>query len=450
LPWRFSATPSRITRPIGLNRSLILVLALAVSLSVRGQTEASLQIAAKDSAGKPVVGAQVLLRRGTEVAAATETDAAGLARLSRLKPGSYDLEASKSGFLTLQQKAIEISAGATLNLDLVFSVEDAGRDSVEVHATPNAGVESAAAASEAPLTEAKELPSRPATVADALPLIPGVVRSPEGGLKISGTGEHRSALIVNSVDATDPATGQFGPTIPIDSVETLSVFQTPFLAQYGRFTSGLVSVETKRGGDKWKFDINDPLPDFRFRSWHLAGIRDATPRLNFSGPLIKDKLYFSEGVEYEVRKTPVITLPFPFNQQKVEGFNSFSQFDYLLSETQILTATFHIAPQRREFVDLNYFNPERVTPNSSSRNYAGAISDHVSLKSGLLENTISVTRFDANVWGNATARWCSRRQETPGVILARRVAARRARSGSKRIRQICLGVRRVAQVMGIS
>ncbi len=44
---------------------------------------------------------------------------------------------------------------------------------------------------------AKELPGRPATVSDALPMLPGVVRRPDGGLQISSAGEHRSAMIVN-------------------------------------------------------------------------------------------------------------------------------------------------------------------------------------------------------------------------------------------------------------
>jgi len=51
---------------------------------------------------------------------------------------------------------------------------------------------------------------------------------------ISAGGEQRSAMIVNSADVTDPATGQFGLTIPIDSVETLNVYQTPYLPEYGR------------------------------------------------------------------------------------------------------------------------------------------------------------------------------------------------------------------------
>ena len=73
-----------------------------------------------------------------------------------------------------------------------------------------------------------------------------MIREPGGGLILSSAPEHRAALIVNSADVTDPASGQFGSTIPIDSVEILNVYQTAYLAEYGRFTAGLVSVETKR------------------------------------------------------------------------------------------------------------------------------------------------------------------------------------------------------------
>jgi hypothetical protein len=68
---------------------------------------------------------------------------------------------------------------------------------------------------------ARELPQRPSEVTDVLPLVPGVLRATTGGLQISGAGEHRGALIVNSADVTDPATGQFGLTVPVDVVENL-------------------------------------------------------------------------------------------------------------------------------------------------------------------------------------------------------------------------------------
>jgi len=52
-------------------------------------------------------------------------------------------------------------------------------------------------------------------------------------------------MVVNQSDITDPATGKFGESVPVDSIETVNVLQTPFLAQYGRFTQSVVAVETK-------------------------------------------------------------------------------------------------------------------------------------------------------------------------------------------------------------
>ena len=83
------------------------------------------------------------------------------------------------------------------------------------------------------------------------------------------------------------------------------MYQTAYLAEYGRFTAGLVSVETKRGGNKWKWELNDPLPEFRIRSRHLRGLKTATPRVNFEGPLIANKLFFMEGFEYSKKIRPL-------------------------------------------------------------------------------------------------------------------------------------------------
>jgi len=292
-------------------------------------------------------------------------------------------------------------AGAS-SIDLTLVTGAAAGVSLEVHDTVSPledGVHSPASLT---VEQAKELPTRPATVADALPLIPGVARSPGGGLQLSGRGEHSSALIVNSADVTDPATGEFGLTVPIDSVESLNFYQTSYLAEYGRFTAGLVSVDTRRGGDKWKWELNDPFPEFNIRSWQLRGLRTATPRLNFEGPIIARRLYLSEGFEYEVRKTAIYTLPFPNNQKKTEGLNSFSQLDWIASNRNLVTGTVHIAPQRLGLVNMNYFNPQPTTPDASTHNYTGTLSDKLSVLGGLWENTLSATRFDAGVWSKGS------------------------------------------------
>ena len=141
---------------------------------------------------------------------------------------------------------------------------------------------------------------------------------------------------MNSALATDPATGQFGATVPIDSVEAMNVLTSPFLAEYGGFTADVVSVETRKAGDKWKFELNDPLPEFRWRSWHMVGLRSSTPRVNFGGPLIHNRLYLLESIQYEMRESPVITLPFPNNETRRQGYNSLTALDYTINTSNVL------------------------------------------------------------------------------------------------------------------
>ena len=168
-------------------------------------------------------------------------------------------------------------------------------DSVEVHDTAPEVSDSPSSATTIKPAEMKDLPSRPATVNDVLTLLPGITRSPTGGLRINGTGEQRGAMLVNQANVTHPATGSFGASVPVDSVQVVNVFRTPFLARYGRFSSGVVAVETKRGSDKWHFEINDLLPDFPFRRWHLRGLQDTSPRL-FAGLMLTCSRLVDVGV----------------------------------------------------------------------------------------------------------------------------------------------------------
>jgi hypothetical protein len=356
-----------------------------------------LDVSTVDSSGKPVIGAMVEVSDGERLLTSGETDAFGHILFSGLQPGQHNVSARRNGYADVDQRAVNV-IGPFMSLELKMLPLLSQRDVVEVHGTVAEVDTNASIPNTLPPSAARELPNRPATVSDALPLTPGVFREPGGGLILSSSPENRSALIVNSTDVTDPATGQFGTTIPIDSVEVLNVFQTAYLAEYGRFTAGLVSVETRRGGDKWKWDLSDPLPDFRIRSYQMRGVKDSTPRLSFQGPLLKDKLFFSEGFEYDMRKLAVYTLPFPFNQKKQQGWNSFSQLDWVQSSKHLVTATIHLAPQQYSSPNLDFLNPLATTPDTSSHNYTGTLIDHLTLGRGLLESRFSVTQFNGATW----------------------------------------------------
>ena len=370
-----------------------------------GQTcaNARVLVTVQDSAGARVPGARADLLSNTVVAASKQTGPDGLAAFDGLACGSYGVKVTKNGFDPLEGGSVALLGAAPVEMTATLHPASPQHQSIEVHASAPEVEQSSSASQSVRTDDVKNLPSRPATVSDALPLLPGIVRAPDGSLKLNGSGEHRSALVVNKADVTDPATGNFGQTVPVDSIEEMNVFKTPFLAQFGRFTSSVVSVETKRGGDKWHSELNDPLPDFRFRSWHMVGLRDASPRGVLNGAIVPNRLYFAETLLYDIRKTPNRTLPYPYNESKQETINSFTQLDYILSPRQLLTATFHVTPQHINFVDPQYFLPEPVTPSYHQQEYVGTFAHHLAIGGGTLDSTMSFQRFDGVVGAQGAA-----------------------------------------------
>jgi len=327
------------------------------------------------------------------------TGESGEARFTGLAPGPYRLTILAKGF---DEITTDVDVEATTNnsavVEAILSAGGVHTDSITVQGVIDTPLEEANTPTVLDRQQVKNLPDRPRTVSDSLPLAPGIVRLPNGQLRLSGGGEHRSALLVNSATATDPATGQFGATVPIDSVRTMNVLSSPFLAEYGGFTADVVSVETRKGGDKWTFELNDPLPEFRWRSWHMVGLRSSTPRVSFGGPVIANRLYVIESIQYEMRESPVITLPFPNNESRREGYNSLTAIDYTINNSNILTATLHVADQHIRFDNLDFFNPQPVTPDTSNSTYSADITEHAAFHGTLLDSAISATSFRAGVW----------------------------------------------------
>lgn len=385
--------------------SLMICLIAAAAFGQQSQLHTRIRVTTADESGQPVAGVAVQVKLKNDILSTIITDDKGEAVAANFPPGTYEITVSKEGFQTRTQSKVDLNTGLEVAINFVMVAQISVKDEVNVTASASDSPPEQTTSTPLELSRVtlRELPTATNSVKDALPLLPGVVRSQQGEIKISGTGENRSAFIVNSADVTDPATGQFGMTVPVDSVESINVFKTPYLAQYGRFTAGVVSVETRRGGDKWRFELNDPFPEFRFLNGHLRGLRDATPRVVFNGPLIKDRLFLSQGTEYTISKRAVQTLEYPNKETISESVNSFTQLDYIFSGTHTLTGTFHLAPRKDKFHGLDFFNRREVTPNFSGKDYTGTLIDRLTLGTSLLESLVSVKDYTANVWGQGVA-----------------------------------------------
>jgi hypothetical protein len=371
-----------------------IVLMLACFGSAFGQ---SLAVTVRTPDGKPVPGASVTLGAADRSIQAADTNESGMARFPAVEPGRHALSIVARGFDNLTTN-IDVDPGTTGETAIEAILNTIHTESITVQGVIETPLEEANTPSVLERRQIKNMPDQPRTVTDALPLVPGIVRLPDGQLRLAGSGEHRNALLVNDTSATDPATGQFGATLPIDSIRSMSVLSSPFLAEFGNFTGDVVSVETRKGGDKWAYELNDPLPEFRWRSWHMVGLRSSTPRFNFGGPVVRNRLFLFESVQYEMRASPVITLPFPNNETRREGYNSLTALDYTINSANVVTATMHVADQHTRFANLDFFDPQPVSPDTANTTYSAQVTEHASLRGTLLDSSLAAGSFHAAVW----------------------------------------------------
>jgi len=318
-----------------------------------------------------------------------------------LVPGTYNLYCAAVGHVPVAKSAIEVAQGKTPFIQVVLPIESVVRENVEVRGQVEATSPQAAAP---PATvSARQLQTLPLVQQKfkaALPLVPGVVRTPDGKINIKGIGESQGVLLVDSAETVDPVTGAFAIDVPIDAVESVNVYKTAYRAEFGRFSGGLTSVETKPPAGQFHFEVNDLLPTPRVKSGHIVGIADDSPRLNVTGPILLNRLNFSESITYEVDKQPVRGLAWPHNETKTEEVNSLASFQYIFSPQHLLTVNVKAFPLKREFADINSLVPQSASSNYGQRGYSvGATDRYLFGSGGALTTLIQDTKFDSNAYG---------------------------------------------------
>ena len=238
-----------------------------------------------------------------------------------------------------------------------------------------------------------------------LPLVPGVVRGPNGQIHMKGARSSQNGSLVNSADVTDPATGATAINIPIDVVSSVKVLSTPYDPEYGKFTGAVSDVETRPGDfDKFRMSAQNLLPRLRRLDGSIMGIAEFTPRMTFSGPIVKDRLAFTESVEYRYDREQVYSLPPLQSDTRNETFDSYTQLDVNISPKQTATASFAIFPQKLDYYGLNTFTPQPSTPDLNERGYQAYLQDrYITDSSDLLTSQVSFRRFDADLVPNSNA-----------------------------------------------
>src|SRR6202007_1504477 len=243
-------------------------------------------------------------------------------------------------------------------------------NTVEVTGTESLAADESAQHNTINQSVVEKAPNQQEKIDRLLPLIPGVVRGPDGRINMKGAQATQAGWLVNSANVTDPATGGQAISLPIDVVSSVQVISNPYNPEYGRFTGAVSSVETRTSNfDKFHFSIQNLAPRVRDRNGSIVGIGAFTPRATITGPLIKDRLAFTQSLEYRFVRTPVESLPPLQRDTTLESFDTFTQLDLKINERQSATLSLAVFPQKFDYLGLNTFTPQPSTSDLHQRGY---------------------------------------------------------------------------------
>jgi len=385
--------------------ALLLLPTLSVSRSayaqgLTGTIKGTVSATAGDPSARPELlpGASVTLVNRDLPGAAfkTVTDENGNFIFRDLPAAVYAATAEGNGLPHVTTE-IRLTAGATLVVDIVLTAKVT--ESVTVR--DEEGQLSTGETTTANTVRAEkleELPLRADNYQSALPLTPGVLRGMDGADHIKGTRAGQSAYTLNGADITDPVNGNLAFDIPLEASASVHVEENPYSADFGKATGGSSNLETKSGGDKFKFGATRVFPVFHDI---IGGKVDSfRPRLTFQGPVIRNRLYFLQSFEYRFSRIYVPSLTAPRDNSTAEAFNSFTQLDLTLNSRNRLKFVGSLFPEKKRFVGLNTFNPQETTPNTKQNGELFSVSEQSIFKNqSFLSSLFAYKTFKFDVFG---------------------------------------------------
>jgi hypothetical protein len=368
--------------------------------SIRQQAAASGRVVATITVLEGTVrmgGVDVELRSidGNVVLARTVSDGTGQVTFPDVPAGRYAVRATRPGFVSTSSTPFDVRSGETaqvlVDLQLTFVAP-----SVEVRA-PTAATQSVQPVSTSDMLSGSVLNLAPLEGDDfqsLLPLLPGVVRGPDGRLRAKGGQPTQGALQISSTSLIDPSSGDFDLELPGQSLESVEMLTNPFAAEHGRFSTSLVQIRTRRGTNEWEIKPGNLVPRFRKG---FSGVRGFEPRFSVRGPLKRDRLFLAQDVQFRYVNDPVRSLPGEPEIQ-MTSFDSFTRLDGVLSARHTLGGLVVMFPRRVEHLTMNTFRPPEVTPEFNQSGLSVGVQDRFAISPTLvLESTVAGRWFEIDV-----------------------------------------------------
>ncbi|MGO8788816.1 MAG: carboxypeptidase regulatory-like domain-containing protein [Terriglobia bacterium] len=298
-----------------------------------------------DASGGAIPGAAVTLTNtGTGEKHTMPSEASGGYTFVNILPGTYRIEAEKSGFKHFKRDGIIMEVGSAFRVDLPMEV-GAVTQTIEVTAqTPLLQPQSSDLGQVVESRTVTEMPLNGRNVISLVQLSPGIQPQgpPSGGnssmsnpvganpfassdFQIGGSQAGQNAIFVDGV----PTNGSYLNVITLiptqDAIQEFKVQTNSMGPDFGRFAGGVVNMTTKTGsnswhGAGWEFLRNKVLDanNYFLNAAGGTGNNAVGPwtqnqfGADVGGKVITDKLFFFSSYEgYRVRSSAVLTSTVP-------------------------------------------------------------------------------------------------------------------------------------------
>ena len=325
------------------------------------------------------------------------SEADGTFRFEGLAAGPYEVTAALEGF-DVQSKSVTVAWNETAHvpLDLPLAMAQSVDVVAPIGGVPNAGT---LATGEAITSRQLDEMGTDDGVHTALRLLVSVIEVP-GGVAIKGGRPSQASVQLGPGMFVDPATGLSQVRLPDDAIDSVTVLPNPYAVEYGRFSSGLVLIQTRRASDSWKTRLNSLDPSFRTKRHEplkVVGISSFAPRVETGGPLIKDRLFLQEAAQYRYRTSEVPSRP-PEDLKTAHSFSSFTRLDANLSSRHVLVAAGGLFPSVSKFATLGTFTPPNAAADVDSGVGALSVTERSLWSSALFsETTVEMNRYRSAV-----------------------------------------------------
>src|SRR5689334_15068543 len=337
-----------------------------------------LQVTVMDQNGLPLALVIVIVQQNDKTVAQERTSPSGNALVRQLAPGTYKVLVEKQGFYTTAVPKLEIVSGQQVPLEVRLQPVREYKEEIEVTAQPSPiDPQETSSAHAITASDVSNIPY-PTTrdYRNVLPYIPGVI-SDRGQIHIAGASTQEIQDYLDGFEVSQPASGALSVRMNPDSLRKIEVRNSRYSAQFGKGSGGLVDLQVQDGDNRFRVNATDFFPTFQ----NVKGfqLNNWTPRGYFSGPLVKDKLWFDISHEGEVDYNIIKELPEGADTNRLWRTADLARLRMNLTPGNVLTASAVLNLQDSQNSGISAFDPVSVSVHNHNYLYLLGLKDQITI-----------------------------------------------------------------------